>query len=167
MEPQDYSARTSYRPPAPWYRRLNSLGVLLVSAGLAPRGVVVLEVMGRRSGTVRRVPLLQTRSGDHDHLVAIAGESQWVRNVRAAGGTATIRRHTARRVHLEELPVDQRPQVIRDYLEAGRRRGSDRTVENQARYYFGIEPDATLDDIRQIAQHYPVFRIEQVPDRAR
>jgi hypothetical protein len=28
MKPQDYSARTAYRPPAVWYRRLNWLGVL-------------------------------------------------------------------------------------------------------------------------------------------
>ena len=25
MKPQDYSARTKYRPPAGWYRRLNRL----------------------------------------------------------------------------------------------------------------------------------------------
>lgn len=60
MKPQDYSARTAYRPPAAWYRRLNWLGVLLTSLGLAPRDAVTLEVRGRTSGKVRRVPILRT-----------------------------------------------------------------------------------------------------------
>lgn len=61
MKPQDYSARTAYRPPSGWYRRLNWLGVLLTSVGFAPRDAVTLEVRGRRSGKIRRVPILRTR----------------------------------------------------------------------------------------------------------
>lgn len=55
-----------------------------------------------------------------------------------------------------------RGKPIRDYLEAGRHRGSVRTVENQARHYFGIEPDATLDDISLIAEH-PVLHVHDLP----
>lgn len=61
VKPQDYSARTAYRPPAGWYRRLNWLGVLLTSLGLAPRDAVTLQVRGRTTGKVRRVPILRTR----------------------------------------------------------------------------------------------------------
>ena len=86
MKPQDYSARTVYRPPAGWYRRLNWLGVLLTSVGLGPRDAVTLQVRGRTSGKLRRVPILRTRyqerttwwrspgshsgSGTFGHLVA-------------------------------------------------------------------------------------------------
>lgn len=159
MKPQDYSARTAYRPPSGWYRRLNWLGVLLTSVGLAPRNAVTLEVRGRRSGKLRRVPILRTRFHAEDHLVALAGESQWVRNVRAAQGHAVIRRGRARRVRVEELPPADRPEVIAEYLRAGRRRSGAEANAKQARYYFGLGPDASIEDIRGIADNYPVFRI--------
>jgi hypothetical protein len=61
MNPQDYATRTDYRPPASWYQQLNRLGVLLTSLGLAPRDAVTLQVRGRKSGKVRRIPILRTR----------------------------------------------------------------------------------------------------------
>lgn len=128
MNPQDYSARTAYRPPSPWHRRLNWLGVALTSLGLAPRGAVTLEVRGRRSGKPRRTPLLCTTHRGRDYLVALAGESQWVRNVRAAGGRGVIRRGRARPVHLEEVQTDDRAEVIAAYQQAGQQRGGEQTV---------------------------------------
>jgi deazaflavin-dependent oxidoreductase (nitroreductase family) len=112
VDPQDYSHRTTYQPPAAWYRRLNWLGVPLTSLGLAPRDAVTLQVRGRRSGKPRRTPILRTPYRGQDYLVALAGESQWVRNVRAAAGQAVLRRRTAHRVHLQELPPEERPEVI-------------------------------------------------------
>lgn len=159
MKPQDYSARTSYRPPSVWYRRLNWLGVLLTSLGLAPRDAVTLQVRGRTSGKVRRVPILRTRYRGDDHLVALAGESQWVRNVRAAHGDAVIRRGAARQVSLEELPPTERAEIIAEYLRACRRRSGARAGADQARFYFGLDPEPSIADIRAIADNYPVFRV--------
>lgn len=147
IHPQRYSTRVDYRPPAPWYRRLNRIGVVLTSLGLAPRGAVTLEVRGRRTGRIRRIPVMSVRVADADHLVSLAGESDWVRNVRAAGGAAVLRRLRARPVHLDELPVEDRAPVIAAYLEAGRTRGGSRTHEDQAHYYFGVGPDPSPDDI--------------------
>lgn len=102
---------------------------------------------------------MRTTYRGRDYLVALAGESQWVRNVRAASGRAVIRRGRTRRVRLEEVPVVDRAEVIAAYLQAGRRRGGEQTVADQARFYFGIEPDADLGVIREIASFYPVFGI--------
>ena len=159
MNPQDYSARTAYRPPAPWYRRLNRIAVPRTSLGLAPPDAVTLQVQGRRSGKARRVPILRTSYRGEDYLVALAGQAHWVKNVRAAHGQAVIRRLGSRRVHLEELAVDDRGPVIAEYLRAGRRRSGAAAGAKQARYYFGLGPDPTPDDIRAIAGNYPVFRI--------
>jgi hypothetical protein len=159
VKPQDYSARTGYRRPASWYRRLNWLGVLLTSVGLAPRDAVTLQVRGRTSGKLRRVPILRTRHQGTDYLVALAGESQWVRNVRAARGDAVVRRGRARHVRLEELASADRPDIIAEYLRAGRRRSGAAANANQARFYFGLDPDPSIDDIRAIVNHYPVFRV--------
>lgn len=157
--PQEYSQRASYRPPAEWYRRLNWLGVALAAAGLAPRGVVALTVRGRRTGRLRRVPVVRVHHEGHDHLVALAGQSQWVRNVRAAEGEAIIRRGLSHRVHLHELPSGDRAPVIAAYLRAARDRGGDRSAERQAHSYFGLGPDPTLEEIETIVDYYPVFRI--------
>jgi hypothetical protein len=160
MNPQNYAARTAYRPPAAWYRRTNWLGVLLTSVGLAPRDAVTLQVRGRASGKVRRVPILRTRHQGADYLVALAGESQWVRNVRAAHGRAIIRRRGAREVHLEELAPADRPEIIAEYLRAGRRRSGPEASAKQARSYFGLDPEPSMDDIRGIVENYPVFRVD-------
>jgi hypothetical protein len=47
----DYSDRIRYRPPPPHYQRVQKrLGPFLVTLGVGPKDVVVLEVPGRRSG---------------------------------------------------------------------------------------------------------------------
>lgn len=163
MEPQDYSARTRYRPPAAWYRRLNRLiGVPLTRLGLAPRDAVTLEVPGRRSGKPRRVPILRTRSHGDDYLVALAGEAEWVRNVRAAEGQAVLHRRGAQPVELEEVPETERVPVIAEYLKQGQRRGGSKAAAGQARFYFGLGPEPAPEDIAEIAPYYPVFRIRYV-----
>ncbi|HEU4489947.1 MAG TPA: nitroreductase/quinone reductase family protein [Jiangellales bacterium] len=160
MDPQNYSARTDYRPPAGWYRRLNRIGVPLTSLGLAPRGAVTLRVRGRTTGKQRRIPILRTRFRGQDYLVSLSGEAQWVRNVRAAKGHAALRRGKAREVRLHELPAADRPEVIAEYMRDARRRSGAAAYAKAARFYFGLDPDATTDDIASVADHYPVFRVE-------
>jgi deazaflavin-dependent oxidoreductase (nitroreductase family) len=120
---------------------------------------VTLQVRGRKSGKPRRIPILRTPYRGADYLVALAGESQWVRNVRAAGGQAVIRRRTAHRVHLQELPPEQRPEVISEYLHRGLQRSGAKAAAKQARYYFGLNPDASVEEVRAVADYYPVFRV--------
>lgn len=159
MDPQDYSARVTYRPPAAWYQRLTWLGVLLTSLGLAPRDAVTLTVRGRATDKRRLIPILRTCHQGEDYLVALAGESQWVRNVRAAQGRAVIRRRRARRVHLEEMPERDRAEIIAAYLRAGRERMSAKAHETQPRSYFGLYPQPSMEEIREIVEYYPVFHV--------
>jgi deazaflavin-dependent oxidoreductase (nitroreductase family) len=158
-QPQDYSAPVAYRPPAVWYRRFTWLGVLLTSIGWAPEGAVTLTVPGRRSGKLRRVPVLVTEHDGREYLVALAGESQWVRNVRAAGNRVVLRRRGSRLVHLQELPAAERSPVLVEYIEAARRRHGEKAAADAAQYYFGVTtPDP--DELDAVASRYPVFRIE-------
>ncbi len=163
MDPQNYAARTSYRPPASWYQRFNGIGVPIIALGLAPRDAVTLEVRGRKSGKLRRLPILRTRYEGDDYLVALAGESQWVRNVRAAEGHAAIRRRRHRGVLLHEIACEQRPAIIKAYLDAAHARSSERSAARQTKFYFGLEARPSLDEIQEIAGYYPVFRIEYEP----
>ena len=111
--------------------------------------MVTLEVPGRRSGAIRRTTLVQVTYDGAHHLVALAGESEWVRNVRAAGGRVVIGRRERHRATLIEVPTEDRAPIIRAYLlRAGRRAGS-RKVANEARYYFGLSADPALAEIRR------------------
>ena len=164
VEPQNYGRPLSYRPPAAGHRRVNNtLGVFLTSLGFAPRDAVTLAVRGRRSGEMRRIPILRTLYRGDAYLVSLAGESEWVRNVRAAEGLATIRRRTKRPVRLVEVPLIDRAEILYEYYVQGVRRSGAEAGEKQARYNFGLEPNPSLEDFRKIASRYPVFRITEEP----
>ena len=170
LRPQDYSADRRYRPPSGRYARVSRwVGVPLTSLGLAPRYAVTLEVTGRRSGKPRRNPVLVTPFEGEEFLVSLAGESEWVRNVRAARGAAVLHRRGARHVLLEEVPLEARARVLAAYQAAGAERSGPGGARVQARYNFGLGPEPTLADFERLAPRYPVFRItdhavRHVPD---
>lgn len=159
-KPQNYAADRAYRPPARWYQRLNHLGVIATRIGISPKDVVTLQVRGRRSGKRRQTTVLRTRFGGDDYLVSLSGESQWARNLRAAGGEAIVRRRHGRRAHLVELAESERPPILLEYLRQGRERSGEAAAVDQARFYFGLDPEPSLSDVEPIAGRYPVFRIE-------
>ena len=166
VRPVDYArSRDRYRPPPDLYRWLNHrLGPAATSLGLGPRDVITLEVPGRRSGVIRRTIMVRAVCNGRHYVVALAGESQWVRNVRAAGGQVVIGRRQRRAARLVEVPPQQRAPVIRAYLLRWGRRARSRAVASEARNYFGVSADASLAEIQGVAEHYPVFRIEYAGD---
>jgi deazaflavin-dependent oxidoreductase (nitroreductase family) len=162
FKPVDYArSRDKYRPPPDLYRRLSRrIGPAVTSLGLSPRDIITLEVPGRRSGVIRRTVMVQVAcDGDH-YVVALAGESEWVRNVRAAGGRAVIGRRERHAARLVEVPPPQRAPVIHAYLHRWGRRPGSKAMASEARCYFGVGADASAEEIQGVAEHYPVFRIE-------
>ena len=163
FRPVEYAARTTYRRPPGFYRRLQSAAPVFSALGLTPNYVVRLEVPGRRTGVIRSSFMVLVASGGQRYLVALAGESEWVRNVRAAHGHVVLRddrqRYAAR---LTEVPVSERAEVIRAYIHRPSPRGRPMVRTGEARHYFGIEPDATPSEIAAVAANYPVFRVDRV-----
>ncbi len=159
--PVEYAARTAYRRPPGFYRWLQSIASFARRLGLTPDYVVELEVPGRRSGRPRRTLLVHVTCRGQGYLVSLAGESEWVRNVRAARGLVTLTEHGRRyAARLSEVAPDQRAEVIRAYVTRPSPRGRPMVRTAEARHYFGVEPDAPTEDVSAIAGHYPVFRIE-------
>jgi deazaflavin-dependent oxidoreductase (nitroreductase family) len=155
-----YSSSDRYRPPPRWYARLQWLGFALTWLGLSPRQVVTLEVPGRRSGVIRRTNLVLAEHDGGRYLVALVGESEWVRNVRAAGGRVVLARRRQRRAAtLVEVPTQDRAPIIRAYLLRWGRRPGSAPVIREARDYFGVSSDPTLAEIASVADRYPVFRV--------
>ena len=107
-----YKERVRYRPPRRCIARLNRLVGRLAALGLAPSDTVELEVPGRRTGKPRRVSLVWAEHQGNRYLVSLAGESEWVRNVRAADYRAQIRHGRRQHVRLEEVPVGERAPIL-------------------------------------------------------
>lgn len=161
LAPQDYSARVTYRRPNASYAALSrGIGTFLTRRGLAPKESVTLTVRGRVSGQPRSIPILCTAHAGADYLVSLAGESEWVRNVRAAHGDVAIQRRVSRPAVLVELPSGERPDVLAAYLRAGRARSSAASYARQLRYYFGFDHEPTSEELAAIADYYPVFRVD-------
>ena len=152
-----YRDRTEYRPPRRTIARVNRMVARLAVLGLTPGNTVALEVPGRTSGRLRRTSLVVAEHAGNRYLVSLAGESEWVRNVRANNSRASLRRLRSRPVRLAELPLAERPAVLQAYLS---KRAYSKSPEFEAREFFGVSPDASLDDLAEIADRYPVFRID-------
>jgi deazaflavin-dependent oxidoreductase (nitroreductase family) len=124
----------------------------LTRRGVSVWGSRVLAVRGRRSGEWRTVPVnLLTHEGER-YLVAPRGHTQWVRNLRAAGGAGELR--VGRRVEAftaDELADDDKPAVLRAYLE--------RWKFEVGVFFDGVDASASDEKLRAIAPGYPVFRL--------
>ncbi len=104
---------------------MNRLTSWLASLGLMPSKTVTLEVRGRRSGQMRSVVINWVEQDGQRYFLSPRGEAEWVRNVRAAGGEAVIRRRGRQSVRLEELPVESgRRSSRRTWARTRGRRGS-------------------------------------------
>jgi hypothetical protein len=146
----------TYRPPRRHVALVNRAVARLAALGLTPKNTICLEVPGRRSGRLRRTSLVVADLEGCRYLVSLAGESEWVRNVRASGNRASLRRRRSHPVNLVEVPAEERPPVLKAYLS---KRAYSKSPEFEAREFFGVPPNATLDQLAQIADRYPVFRI--------
>jgi deazaflavin-dependent oxidoreductase (nitroreductase family) len=152
-----YRSPGRYRPPPKLHRLLNRGVAALAARGWTPANTVTLEVRGRRSGQIRRTAVVSVDHEGRRYLVSLAGESEWVRNVRAAGGRAILRHRQSTPVRLIELPVGERSAVLHAY--AGHRAFS-RSPAYIARNYFGVGPNPTPAELSALAERYPVFLIE-------
>jgi hypothetical protein len=131
-------------------RLLNRGWAIAHSAGLWPTRLATLEVAGRRTGRIISFPVVIADHGGERYLVAMLGEdSNWPRNVRAAGGRAVLRHGRREAIRLEEVESATRPLILRRYL----------AVAPGARAHIPVDRNAPIEDFGQIASQLPVFRI--------
>ena len=134
-------------------RRFARFWAVVHSAGPLPRRWVTLEVVGRRTGRVTRFPLGMADWEGNWYLVSMLGdECNWVRNVRAADGLASLRHGRARACHLTEVPVEDRAPILKRYLQK----------VPGARPHVPVDHTAPLADFEAIAPRFPAFRVEDV-----
>jgi len=134
-------------------KALNGISATLHSAGIYPNYFVTLEVVGRKSGKTVSLPLAMTVMNGERYLVSMLGtQSNWVRNVEAAGGRATLRHGVTEKILLENVDVSKRAPILKEYLR----------IAPGARPHIPVSKDAPLAEFGKIASGYPVFRVRSM-----
>jgi deazaflavin-dependent oxidoreductase (nitroreductase family) len=129
----------------------NSMVARLTRLGISVMGSRVLYVRGRTSGQWRTTPVNPLPYQGNMYLVAPRGHTQWVKNMRVAGGGEL---HVGRRVEVftaTEMADADKPDILRSYLR--------RWKMEVGVFFDGVGPDATDAQLLAIAPGYPVFRI--------
>ena len=134
-------------------RVFNAVPHTLARLGISVYGSRILAVRGRRSGAWRTVPVNLLVQEGAQYLVAPRGETQWVRNLRAAGGGELRLGRRREPFRAIELRDGEKPAVLRAYLDKWR--------FEVAAFFEGVGPTASDADLLRIAPGYPVFRIER------
>jgi deazaflavin-dependent oxidoreductase (nitroreductase family) len=124
----------------------------LTRLGISVLGSRVLRVRGRTSGEWRSVPVnLLTFEGGR-YLVAPRGETQWVKNIRKAGGGELKLGRKTEAISVNEVSDDEKPDLLRAYLK--------RWKAEVGVFFGGVSAKSPEEDLRRIAPDHPVFRIQ-------
>jgi deazaflavin-dependent oxidoreductase (nitroreductase family) len=113
-----------------------------VAMRLGMSGSQTLVVPRRRSGAPQRIPVIPVEHGGARYIVSTRGESDWVRNLREAGGGEIESKAGLEAFRAAEIPLEQRDPIIAAYREK-----AGKTVET----YWKQLPDP---------KDHPVFRVE-------
>jgi deazaflavin-dependent oxidoreductase (nitroreductase family) len=139
-------------PVGRWLGRMfNSFVAALTRQGFSVWGSRVLYVRGRTSGQWRSTPVNVLSYEGHRYLVAPRGHTQWVRNLRAAGGGELRVGKKTERFTATELADARKPEILRAYLR--------RWKLEVGVFFDGVGPDAPDSTLLEMAPGYPVFMI--------
>jgi hypothetical protein len=123
----------------------------LVRLGLVRGHFHVLEVRGRRSGRIISLPVDLLELDGRRYLICARGESNWVRNARAAGEVVLVRALRRRHYAVRELPAEARPPVLKAYLDR---------FASEVQRFFPIPRGSAVEAFGELAPRYPVFELQ-------
>ena len=104
------------KPVPRWLRAANRAALALSRVGFRMGPVCVLTVPGRRTGKPRSAPVSPLTVGGSRYVVAGRPDSDWARNVRAAGHAQLARGRRREPVTLTEVADSAlKEQVMRAY----------------------------------------------------
>ena len=142
---------TRYEEPNSVARAANAGIRWLAEMGISIAGTRALRVRGRKTGKQRGVVINLLTVDGVDYLVSPRGDTQWARNVRAAGVVEMGPRWRSERTRVSEVDDSSKPELLRRYL---------------ARWYWQVKgyvapltPESGDDELRGAASSIPVFAL--------
>ncbi|MFC3963585.1 nitroreductase family deazaflavin-dependent oxidoreductase [Nocardia jiangsuensis] len=145
------NAESRYLAPAGGDTVFNRIVRKLAQWGISLAGSRELAVRGRKSGEWRTVPVNPMEFDGARYLVSPRGHTQWVRNLRVAGGGELRLGRRVQPFTAVEVPDPEKTPLLREYL---RRWGWE-----VGRFFDGIDKNATDEQLAGIAPGFPVFRL--------
>jgi len=142
-----------YDEPNRTARAANALIGWLAELGISISGTKALRVRGRKTGKLRGVVVNVLRVDGVDYLVSPRGNTQWVRNVRAAGVVDMGPRWHRRRLHTTEVADAAKADLLKRYL--------DRWYWEVKGHIAGLTPDSGDDELHAAAPSIPVFALAE------
>jgi deazaflavin-dependent oxidoreductase (nitroreductase family) len=119
--------------------------------GVGVQGSETLAIRGRKSGEIRTNPVNPFELDGRTYLLSPRGNTQWVRNLRAAGGEGELRSgRKARRFHAEEVPDSEKLPLMRLYMDKW---------SWEVKGFLGIDPKASDEEIERILPDHPAFAL--------
>jgi deazaflavin-dependent oxidoreductase (nitroreductase family) len=148
--------KTNYHPGR-GFRFASGMMTRLLRAGVPAGTNYLLTVPGRKSGVPRTNPVTVIEYEGERWLTSAFGQVDWVRNLRAAGGEATLGR--GRRVeiiHAHEISPEEAAPLFKWLL-------NETKVPGAVRSQYLVALDAPLADYEEEARYHPVFRLDPAP----
>jgi len=136
-----------------WLKPVNRVIVLLQRLGIAFLSFHLLSVPGRRSGRLRTTPVSPFSVAGQRYIVSF-GQTEWVRNARAAGWGILARGRRRQRVRLVALDLEERRPILRQFPVR---------VPAGVRFFVrvgAVRPPADPDAFAEAAPALAVFRVE-------
>jgi deazaflavin-dependent oxidoreductase (nitroreductase family) len=154
MKPTDGPIPARRRPPWIMQHLFDPLTLLAVGRlGLDDHnGTRVLEVKGRTSGVWRATPVRLLELDGRRYLVAMYGETYWVRNLRDQGGGRLRLGDQVTDFRAVELAGEEKLPVLRAYFR--------RWWSLVAQMTTVTSPHAPDEEITRAASMHPVFMLE-------
>jgi deazaflavin-dependent oxidoreductase (nitroreductase family) len=145
---------THYKEPG-WFTRnvFNRVVAAFTRMGISVWGSRVLRVKGRKSGEIRTIPVNLLTVDDVRYLVAPRGETQWVRNLRAAGGNGELA--LGKKIepfHASEVADADKEDILRAYLK--------RWKTEVGVFFDGVSATSPKEEVERIAPLHPVFVLD-------
>ena len=144
-----------YRKPG-WFTStiFNPAVAVMTRAGISVWGSRVLRVRGRKSGEWRSAPVNLLTYEGQKYLVAPRGLTQWVRNIRVAGGGELVLGTKVQPFKAAEISDEEKIPILRAYL---------KQWQFEVGIFFqGVSADSPEEELKRIAPDHPVFRIEPI-----
>jgi len=143
----------------------NSIISTLLRLGINMGSFALLTVRGRKSGKPIETPIAIFVHEGKSYLIASYGIVNWVRNLRAAGGSATITRsRRAEKIHAVELPPKAAAPIFREAVRSGPP-GIPTVIIRVYRSlfvlpYLNVKVESTLDEFEREVLTHPVFLLQ-------
>ncbi len=138
-----------YDEPGRAARAGNVLIRRLAELGISIAGTRALRVRGRTTGKFRGVVVNVLTVDGVDYLVSTRGNTQWARNVRAAGVAEVGPRWRRRQRRATEVADPAKPELLRQYL--------GKWYWEVKGHVAGLSPASSDDELWAAAPSIPVF----------